>query len=137
MRRHWLSGLMLVLAATGLFVMHGPDAGSHGGPQLPDPVAMAMPDVEPEHSGAAVHAGAVSLDPAGAEASTHGGWGHVMALCMAVLATAAGQVLRHLLPRARVALVGLAPVATRWRVRWPGTAGPPAPTHLELCVQLC
>jgi hypothetical protein len=139
MGRHWLSGLMLVLAASGLFLMHGPDAAGHDGLHHgSERSETTMPHQDVASSSMSVfQPGETSTAGLGAEASAAQGWSQAVALCMAVLAVGVTALVRRLLPRGRARLERVVPAPTTWRVRRPGTARPPGRSHLELCVQLC
>lgn len=151
-----VSGLLLVLVLAGLLVMHGIDAtvlthGSRGDATLspterhvmeqPGPdageQAIAVPgSVASEEMASPPDASHTGAAGAGDRAG-HVGWGHVAAMCLAVLATfATGTVRRRLVGvRARTAAGG-GPVAGRL-VRLAKVFRPPGVPRVELCVLTC
>jgi hypothetical protein len=154
--RPGVSGLLVVLVLAGLLVMHGIDAtalahGSRGDATLSPTERHVMEQPGPDAGERAIavpgsvtsqemasppdasHTGAAGAgDRAG-----HVGWGHVAALCLAVLATFATSTVRRLLAgvRARTAAGG-GPVAGRL-VRLPKVFRPPGVPRVELCVLTC
>jgi hypothetical protein len=154
--RPGISGLLLVLTLAGLLAMHGIDetalAQGSGGDAAPSPTARhGMEEPGPDAGEWAIavpgslaseqlaslqdasHTGAAGAgDRAG-----HVGWGHVAAVCLAVLATIATSTVRRLLAsaRARIAAGGAA-VAGRL-VRLPKVFRPPGARRIELCVLTC
>jgi len=149
-----ISGVLLVLALAGLLVMHGFDAGvvaqGSGGEAAMSPAArhgmepgsgageptMAMGgSVGSEQSAfrGAGHRGEAAADGH----AGHVGWGHVVAVCVAVLATFAAGAVRRLLASVRARIAGgRAPVAGRL-VRLLKVFRPPGPARVELCVLTC
>jgi hypothetical protein len=147
-------GLMLVLALAGLLVMHGFDAGAATGGEdvhvasstarhemaLPADVSVssdAMPDlVGSDRAPSAGDAG--NIREAGADAAAgHVHLGHVMAMCMVVVAVASTGAVRRILGGVRARC---AAAAARAATRLPQAveAGrPPGPGRLELCILRC
>lgn len=152
-RRHSISVFVLVLAAAGLLMMHGLDAGSmpatHQGDAAtsslaPGPMRSGpgeQPDMTHGAPGSARSMSAgdagVAARAGGADNGVHVGWGHVVAMCVVVLATVTTVAARHLLGRVRAPFMadfgpgrgGLAPS--------PRVCRPPGPRWLELCVLTC
>jgi hypothetical protein len=131
---------MLVLAASGLFLMHGPDAAGHDSLHLhrsSERSETTMPHQDVASSRPVVQPGETSAAVLGADAASAAqGWSQVVVLCMAVLAAALTALVRRPLARGRASLQRVVPAPTTWRVRRSGTARPPGRSHLELCVQL-
>jgi hypothetical protein len=128
-RSCWLSGLMLVLAVGGLLLMHGLDTPGHL--IVTDDhshMTHAAPEGAPsDHGGATTTASGFS--------GHDGALGHVMAMCVAVLAVAATRPVLRRLP-ARLLAVAVAPgvVARAWAYRALDELRQPAPYRLALCI---
>ncbi|HEX6422503.1 MAG TPA: hypothetical protein VFZ79_03430 [Acidimicrobiales bacterium] len=151
--RAGIPGVLLVLALAGLVVMHGLDAGAvaHAGVEASTPSTagrgMQSGSVETERSMAVAgssRSGQPAHGDAGRTAETgpegraaHVGWGHIVAACVAVLATCATGAIRRLpaSPGARICR-GRAPV-TGGSAHRPAVVRPPGPARVELCVLTC
>lgn len=123
---------MLVLAAGGLLLMHGLDAPGH---------LIAGDDHSPAaHAahGAAMsdHDAASTAAPGGPDgADHHRPLGHVMAMCVAVLAVVAGgTALRRLSLRPLAVPVVTGAAARAWAHRALEPFRPPGPDRLALCI---
>ncbi len=148
------SGLALVLGLVGLLVMHGFGAGAATGGgdghvvsstvQLDVAPAAgvpntngAMPDsAESDRATSTGDAGHTRLTAAEA-AGRHAGLGHVLAMCMVVVAAASTGVLRRILRGVRATFAAPADRAAgclAWAV---DVARPPGPGRLELCILRC
>jgi hypothetical protein len=148
------SGLMLVLGLAGLLVMHGFDAGAATGGgdghvvsstvQLDMAPAAgvsnmngAMPD-SAESDRATSTGDTRHMRVAAAEAAgRHAGLGHVVAMCMMVVAAASTGVVRRILRGVRATFAAAAGRAAG-RLAWAVEVGrPPGPGRLELCILRC
>jgi hypothetical protein len=131
-RSCWLSGLMLVLAVGGLLLMHGLDAPGH----------MVAGDDHSQVAHAAHGTAMGDLEAATAAESTvpggaghHGALGHVMAMCVAVLAVASGATaFRRLSLRPLAVPVVTGAVARAWARGALDPFRPPGPDRLALCI---
>jgi hypothetical protein len=141
-RSCWSSGLMLVLVAGGLLLMHGLDGPRHhvaaaGSSQ----VAGASHETPMTgHAAAATTEGAATTEAVTASGASNGAdhlgaLGHVMAMCVAVLAVAAGRtVLRRLSMRPLAVVVAPVAAAQAWACRAMDALRQPTPDRLELCI---
>jgi hypothetical protein len=131
-RSHRLSGLMLVLTVGGLLLMHGLDAPGHlvAGEDHRPPVHVSHDVAASDHDAAALAASGV---PDGAD--RHGPIGHVMAMCVAVLAVATGgTAVRRLSLRLLRLPVVIGGAAWAWAHRALDPRRPPGPDRLALCI---
>ncbi|HET6774993.1 MAG TPA: hypothetical protein VFH36_16880 [Acidimicrobiales bacterium] len=151
-----VSGLLVVLVLAGLLVMHGIDAtalahGPRGDATLSPTERRVMEQPGPDAGERAiavpgsVASGEMASPPdashtgvAGAgDRAGHVGWGHMAAVCLAVLATVATSTVRRLVAGARArTATGGGPVAGRL-VRLPRVFRPPGVLRVELCVLTC
>ena len=149
------SGLMLVLALAGLLVMHGFDAGAAtgGGSDGHAVSSTVRHDMAPaagafQPSGAMPEAtdsyrarstGDVGPIRVAADDATAGdpGIGHVVAMCMAVLAAASTGAVRRLLGGVRARFAAATALAAGRLVRGVEVGRPPGPGRLELCILRC
>jgi hypothetical protein len=130
-RSGWLSGLMLVLAVGGLLLMHGLDA--------PGPLITADDDSQVAHAShdamSAHEAASTAASGASDGSHHHGALAHVMAMCVAVLAGAAGSaVLRRLSVRLLAVAVVTGAGARAWARRGLDELRQPPPDRLALCI---
>jgi hypothetical protein len=149
------SGLMLVLALAGLLVMHGFDAGAATGGGSDGHVVSSTVrhDMAPA-AGASQSSGAMpeSTDSDRARstgdaghirfaaddaAAGHAGFGHVVAMCMAVVAAASTGAVRRLLGGVRASFAAATALATGRLARAVEVRRPPGPGRLELCILRC
>lgn len=146
---------MLVLALAGLLVMHGLDAGaitrSSGGEAATSHPARhrTQSELGRDDRTGGMHGPArseQSMSPLNAsvtaEARTddgagHVGWGHVVAMCVAVLATMVTGAVRRLLASARSRITARGASVAGGLVRLPRVFRPPGPARIELCVLTC
>lgn len=151
--RAGVPGVLLVLALAGLVVMHGLDAGAvahagvdvstpstagHGMAPGPGEVERVVGSVGARRSALPGHGDAGPTAAAGPDGrAAHVGWGHIVAVCVAVLATCATGAIRRLPagPGARICRCR-APVAGG-SARRPAVVRPPGPARVELCVLTC
>jgi hypothetical protein len=134
-RSCWLSGLLLVLAVGGLLLMHGLDAPGHliaardhsQAPHAGDETAVG--DLVAASAGAAV-------GPGTSHGTDHDGvLAHLMAMCVAVIAGAAGATaLRRLWGRPVAVPVVTGAAARAWANRALDELRPPGPDRLALCI---
>jgi hypothetical protein len=131
-RSHRLSGLMLVLAVGGLLLMHGLDAPGHrlSVEDHGQPVHVSHDVAASDHDATTVAASPV---PDGTD--RHGALGHVMAMCVAVLAVAVGRpAVRRLSLRPLGLPVVIGAEAWAWAHRALDPLRPPGPDRLALCI---
>lgn len=130
-----------MLAVGGLLLMHGLDARGHGA--IADThlhgTASAAASLHGDHEGAALRAatGSSTVDDAGTapvRGHEHGGLGHVMAMCVAVLAAAGGMLLRRLWSGPGSDMSAFPFTALRWARLTVEDYRPPGPGRLALCV---
>lgn len=149
------SGLTLGLALAGLLLMHGFDAGAVTGGGIDGHVtssmvrhAMAPAAGASQPSGAmsesAYSDGARSTGDVGHirvaatdAAGGHAGIGHVVAMCMAVLAAASTGAVRRLVGGVRARLTAATALAAGRLVRAVEVGRPSGPGRLELCILRC
>ena len=147
------SGLMLVLALAGLLVMHGFDAGAATGggdghvvssmvqhdmaPAAGAPLSGSMADSAGSDSAPSTgDAGHIRATAAGATAG-HAGFGHVVAMCMVVVAAASTGAGRRIWGGVRAKFAAAAARAAGRLVRADEVGRPPGPGRLELCILRC
>ena len=148
------SGLMLVLALAGLLVMHGFDAGAATGGADGHMVSSTVRHDMVPASGVSRLSGAMP-DSAGSDRATspgdighirvaaadaaagHAGLGHVVAMCMVVVAAASTGAVRRILGAVRAKLVAAAARAAGRLARAVQVGRPPGPGRLELCILRC
>jgi hypothetical protein len=148
------SGLMLVLALAGLLVMHGLDAGAATGGGDGHVVSSmvrhdmapaagvsqssgAMPDSADSDRGTSTgDAGHIRVAAADAAAG-HAGLGHVVAMCMVVVAAASTGAVRRILGGVRARFAATAAFAAGRLARVVQVGRPPGPGRLELCILRC
>ena len=148
------SGLMLVLALAGLLVMHGFDAvaatGGGDGHVVSStvrhdmapaagvsPLSGAMPDsVDSDRARSTGDVGHIRV-AADDAAAGHAGFGHVVAMCMAVVAAASTGAVRRLLGGVRASFAAATALAADRLARAVEVRRPPGPGRLELCILRC
>jgi hypothetical protein len=148
------SGLMLVLALAGLLVMHGFDAGAATGgddvhvvsstvqhdmapPAGVSQLGGAMPDpAGSDRATSTGDAGHIRVDAADAAAG-HAGLGHVVAMCMVVVAAASTGAVRRILGGVRATFAAAADRAAGRLACAVEVGRPPGPGRLELCILRC
>ena len=148
------SGLMLALALAGLLVMHGFEAGAAtGGGDGHGVSSTVRHDIAPEagasqpsgtmpgsadtdratSTGAAGHIDGAAHDAA----AGHAGVGHVVAMCMAVVAAASTGAVRRVLGLVRARVAAATALAGGRPARAVEVGRPPGPGRLELCILRC
>jgi hypothetical protein len=148
------SGLMLALALAGLLVMHGFDAGAATGGvdghvvsstvrhDMAPAVGVSqlsgvMPDsADSDRAMSTGDAGHVRVAAADAAAG-HAGLGHVVAMCMVVVAAASTGAVRRALGGVRAKFAAAAARATGRLAQAVEVGRPPEPGRLELCILRC
>jgi hypothetical protein len=148
------SGLMLALALAGLLVMHGFDAGAATGGSDGHVVSSIVQHDMASAAGASQLSGAMP-DSAGSDRATstgdaghirvaaadaaagHAGLGHVVAMCMVVIAAASTGAVRRLLGGVRAGFAATAALAAGRLARAVEVGRPPGPGRLELCILRC
>lgn len=149
------SGVMLVLALAGLLVMHGFDGGAATGGGSDGHVVSSMVQHDMAPAAGASQVGGAMPDSAGSDRAPsmedaghvrvtavgatagHAGVGHVVAMCMAVLAAASTGAVRRLFGGVRAGFAAAAAFAAGRLARAVEVGRPPGPGRLELCILRC
>ena len=148
------SGLMLVLALAGLLVMHAFDAGATTGGGAGHVVSRTVRHDMAPAAGVSQLSGPMpdsadsdratspgdpgNIRVAATDASTgHAGLGHVVAMCMVVVAAASTGAVRRILGAVRARFAAAAARAAGRQARAVQVGRPPGPGRLELCILRC